>query len=269
MRVLQSMQNPRHFGPITAMCVDRKRCWFIVGTSTGVLSLWDRRFGLLLKSWRAGNVGEARCRIQQCVIHPSKGRGKWIIVALEVERAEDDDEKDDHPPQILLEVWDVENTILVETFATRSTTNVGAVTVEKPPTRINVDAETNPAAAIAAFVKDSQSSPKSPKDLGSVDTPFTDNTPKVSRTIRTIQVGLDFGGHSSMPKSDLGIVDISTSSRTAGRGFILSGSDDRKIRLWDLGRVERSVVLAGLNPETERATFRFVPSLALPKIYID
>ncbi|KAG1758969.1 hypothetical protein EDD22DRAFT_908144 [Suillus occidentalis] len=44
------IQNPRHFGPITCMCLDRKRTWIPVVTSMGVLSLWDRRFGLLLKS---------------------------------------------------------------------------------------------------------------------------------------------------------------------------------------------------------------------------
>lgn len=54
MRALQTLQNPRHYGPITCLCIDRKRTWIIVGTSTGVLTLWDRRFGLLLKGWHVG-----------------------------------------------------------------------------------------------------------------------------------------------------------------------------------------------------------------------
>jgi hypothetical protein len=53
-----------------------------------------------------------------------------------------------------------------------------------------------------------------------------------------------------------------SSSRSAGRGFMLSGSEDRKIRLWDLGRVERTSVLSGLESEQERPSFRYV--LILP-----
>ncbi|KAG1795617.1 uncharacterized protein HD556DRAFT_1471709 [Suillus plorans] len=84
MRVLQHMQNPRHFGPITCMCLDRKRMWILVGTSMGVLSLWDRHFGLLMKSWQVGKSSSGKfARVNQCIIHPTKGKGTWVTVAIE------------------------------------------------------------------------------------------------------------------------------------------------------------------------------------------
>src|ERR1700685_2389224 len=112
MRILQTMQNPRHFGPITCLCLDRKRSWIIVGTSMGILTLWDRRFGLLLKSWQVGHAAAGKStRLNQCVVHSTKGRGKWFMVALEASTA-----GTDHASVTLIEVWDVEKSVLVETF---------------------------------------------------------------------------------------------------------------------------------------------------------
>ncbi|KAG1796904.1 hypothetical protein EV424DRAFT_1352913 [Suillus variegatus] len=63
---------------------DRKRMWILVGTSMGVLSLWDRHFGLLMKSWQVGKSSSGKfARVNQCIIHPTKGKGTWVTVAIE------------------------------------------------------------------------------------------------------------------------------------------------------------------------------------------
>src|SRR3954452_16136940 len=147
MRLIQSMENPHHYGPISCMCLDRKRSWLVVGTYTGVLSLWDRRFGLLLKSWKCAAASKRAARIHQCVVHPSKGRGKWIIVAVE-----NSDRTMSRSLTTLVEVWDVETGTLVETFATGTSFDV----VEEAQEITGIDAETSPAAAIAAFVHSRQ-----------------------------------------------------------------------------------------------------------------
>ncbi|PHH74352.1 hypothetical protein CDD82_4969 [Ophiocordyceps australis] len=87
------LDNPVHHGTPTSLCVDRKRNWLCVGTCHGIVSLWDLRFKMRLKSW--GLPGKRR--IHRMSIHPTKGRGKWICVAGGTAPGE-------------MTVWDVERT---------------------------------------------------------------------------------------------------------------------------------------------------------------
>lgn len=48
---LYTLNNPLQHGYPTCFCVDRKAHWLLLGTSHGVLGLWDLRFKLQLKSW--------------------------------------------------------------------------------------------------------------------------------------------------------------------------------------------------------------------------
>ncbi|KAF2838893.1 phosphoinositide 3-kinase regulatory subunit 4 [Patellaria atrata CBS 101060] len=51
MSELYTLHNPVHHGVPTAFAVDRKHHWLLLGTSHGVLDLWDLRFKLRLKGW--------------------------------------------------------------------------------------------------------------------------------------------------------------------------------------------------------------------------
>ncbi|ESK97721.1 phosphoinositide 3-kinase regulatory subunit 4 [Moniliophthora roreri MCA 2997] len=251
MRVLQSMENPRHFGPITCICLDRKRCWILVGTSTGVLSLWDRRFGLLLKSWHIGVASTGRSvRIHQVVIHPSKGRGKWVMVTVEGSKKMASDSSN-----IVIEVWDIEKAILMETFVVRR--NSGSDAVHEPVGFTGVDADTSPSAAIDALVRLRQAGDDSEKREAAM--PSTHLLPVLSADVRAIAVGMEFGGHSVAHRSEFADLSMEgSSSRTHWKGFVITGSDDRKIRLWDLGKIERSTVLCGSDTEHERPSYSSV-----------
>lgn len=77
MSLMYALQNPVHHGTITCFVVDRKRHWLLVGTSHGVLDLWDLRFQIRVKGW--GLPGKAP--IHRLALHPSKGRGKYVCVA--------------------------------------------------------------------------------------------------------------------------------------------------------------------------------------------
>ncbi|KAJ7835392.1 hypothetical protein B0H14DRAFT_2796790 [Mycena olivaceomarginata] len=250
MRVVQTMENPRHYGPITCLCIDRKRSWIVVGTSTGVLTLWDRRFGLLLKSWHAGVASTGRfVRIHQCVVHPSKGRNKWIMVAVEASKR-----TTDRTFTNLVEVWDVEKAVLVETFITR--TSGETEPLPEPHELTGVDADISPAAAIAALVHSKQSGAdaggKRPRP--SSQSTFQDELlPPPSPDVRALSVGLDFGGPTGIHRSDM--ADGTPDSGHGRRGFMVTGSEDRKLRLWDLSRLERTTVLSGLESEHERPSF--------------
>lgn len=252
MRVLQTMENPRHHGSITALCIDRKRAWIVVGTSTGVLTLWDKRFGLLLRSWYVGvTVSGRSARIHQCVVHPTKGRGKWIMVTVNTSK-----KPTDRAYSNLVEVWDIENAVLVETFVMR----VGSPSdpIPEPHEMTGVDAEPSPAAAIAALVRSQNSGNSESVARQPSRNTFSDELiPSPAPDVRALVVGLDFGGYSMAHRSEYGemIADSSPSGRSATRGFMITGSEDRKIRLWDLGKLERTTILSGLESENEKPSY--------------
>ena len=233
----------------------------VAGTSTGVLTLWDLRFGMLLKSWRVGASSAETAkspRIYQIVLHPTQGNGRWVMVAFETIKPITTG-VDTSSPTTLIEVWDIEKTSLMETYATREIVAGGSSVDEGPPQLTEVTGEhteDNPATAIAALVRSRQQSktpldrfPKRPAQNSSPgDAPLV----RPSLDVRAMVVGTDIGGHSS--KLEL---ESSTGGRSSGgRGFVISGSEDRKLRLWDLARVERSAVLGGAETETEKPGYR-------------
>ncbi|KAH3677232.1 hypothetical protein WICMUC_001813 [Wickerhamomyces mucosus] len=52
MQIESVLQNNPLFGFITSFAIDTNNSWLLIGTSKGVLSLWDLRFKVLLKSWK-------------------------------------------------------------------------------------------------------------------------------------------------------------------------------------------------------------------------
>ncbi|KAI0822421.1 hypothetical protein BC628DRAFT_1429686 [Trametes gibbosa] len=255
MRTLQRMENPRHHGPITCICLDRKRAWVICGTSTGILSLWDIRFGILLKSWRVGLGSKGRSgRVHQCLVHPTKGKGKWVVVAIETPK-----NTPENPSSTILEVWDIERTALVEAVSVRATHNPTEVVEE--PKEVSVDeAEMNPAAAIAALVRARQeggSLDSAARRGGIVGNDVTRSEVPLppSSDVRAIVAGSEFGGHTVLHRSHMAEPDSKSAARPSGRGFLITGSEDCKLRFWDLGRPDRSVVLSGLEVDNEKPSY--------------
>ena len=248
MRVLQTLENPRHYGPITSLCIDRKRTWIVVGTSTGVLTLWDKRFGLLIRSWHVGVSSSGRSvRVHQCVVHPSRSRGNWVMVAVETSR-----KGSDRSSTPLVEVWDIEKAILVETFLTRTGSPTDAI--PEPQEMLGIDAETTPAAAIAALVRSRQN--KNSLEETSRQ-PSSEELPQPPTSdIRALVVGSDFGGYATFFRSEFGEFENNSGSRAAGRGYMITGSEDSKIRLWDLGKFDKTTVLSGLELDHEKPWYK-------------
>ena len=69
-------------------------------------------------------------------------------------------------------------------------------------------------------------------------------------------LGAEFGGHGALFRSPMADADDGTLARAGARGFMLCASEDRRIRLWDLGKPERSVVLSGPDADNERPVYR-------------
>ncbi|SPO22646.1 related to VPS15 - ser/thr protein kinase [Ustilago trichophora] len=130
MQVLETLRNPVEYGPITCLCVDRKKTWLLVGTLSGVVCLWDLRFGLRLRAWHVGpSEAGMMYRVNRIAIHPSKGRGRWVLVAFEKVGGEGESRKKEgtvEQPEVIVETWDIDRGIRVETFETLQDTAAGA-----------------------------------------------------------------------------------------------------------------------------------------------
>jgi phosphoinositide-3-kinase regulatory subunit 4 len=166
---------------------------------------------------------------------------------------------------VLIESWDIETTALVETYETResfcdtsSTAQIGAT----PQSIIfGTEAEQNPAAAIAALVRSRttlSSLDGAPMSVGEGDS--SRQTPAWTQPdVWAMVGGADFAGLANFPRPDIGVERVGEGDRSmlkTGGGFILTGSEDRKIRLWDLSNMERSVILTGFEIVNENISFR-------------
>lgn len=80
MAVLYSFKNPVHHGVPTSFCVNHQQGWLLLGTSHGVLDLWDLRFRLRLKAWGLGG-GTPIHRVMSYPLHRRiHSEDHWVCV---------------------------------------------------------------------------------------------------------------------------------------------------------------------------------------------
>ncbi|KAH8681103.1 phosphoinositide 3-kinase regulatory subunit 4 [Xylariales sp. PMI_506] len=202
MTLLYALENPVHHGTPTCFVVDRKRHWLLLGTTHGVLDLWDLRFKLRLKGW--GMPGKSP--IYRLALHPSRGRGKWVCIAGGTGLTE-------------VTVWDIEKVQCREIYRAASTTKEG------PREYKSWDAdEDKPEGMLGRFATDIEPSAASATD----------------RCVRAMMVG------SNAPDDQ---------SRDVRYGFMITGSADKKLRFWDLNRIDQSTVFSGLVGDDAKPVF--------------
>lgn len=273
MQVLQTLRQPAHFGPITAMCSNRGNIWLLVGTLGGVMALWDLRFGLLVKSWRIGQAKDGCIvRVNAVRPHPSKGRGRWVMIAYEL--VDSLSEKQGGGSQVLVETWDIEEEVCVEVFECSSSkpSKQAPASVSKVEKEQQRNGLGDAAQAIERLVKlqelaldekQRQGSQVEKEDQSDVR-PAAKGTTVSSCAVKAMLVGLE--GYSSSSSASVANGQIAESWLDAGRlaqedsaepgggasrrreGYMICAGQDRRIRFWDLGRTDRSVCL-GLGVE--------------------
>ncbi|KAL4402270.1 Serine/threonine-protein kinase [Malassezia pachydermatis] len=79
MRILSTLAQPRAWGAITCMAIDREHHWVCACTSQGRVALWDLRFQLRAQTWAVGDGTPAQ--IRACTLHPTRPR--CVLVAWE------------------------------------------------------------------------------------------------------------------------------------------------------------------------------------------
>jgi phosphoinositide-3-kinase regulatory subunit 4 len=199
MTLLYTLENPVHHGFPTCFVVDRKRYWLLLGTSHGILDLWDLRFKLRLKSW--GIPG--KFPIHRLALHPSKGRGKWVCVAGGTGLPE-------------VTVWDLEKIQCREVYRAAGTSSKDG---PKEYKAWDVD-EDKPQGMLGRFATSIE-----PSSQNAVD-----------RCVKAMTVGAGTTGDHD---------------RDIRNGYVITGGADKKLRFWDLNRIEQSSVFSGLLPNDE------------------
>ena len=212
-----SLQNPVHHGTPTAFCCDRKHNWLLVGTTHGVLDLWDLRFRVRLKAWGLSGSGP----IHRLQVHPTKGRGRWVCVSGSGSYGHE------------ITVWDIEKVRCREVYRADSLgTSRGGGEHSNVHTKNyeawHVDGD-RPEGMLSRFA----TAPGALLNGG---------------------VGVEPSGPSpSSSPADICALDVGFDSPDDGRdystrcGFIVSAGCDRKIRFWDLTRPELSTIVSGLD----------------------
>lgn len=246
MQLLFVLENPVHHGTPTCFCVDRKRNWLLVGTSHGILDLWDLRFKMRLKGWGMAPGGSST--IHRLCLHPTKGRGKWVCVAggTGVGGGE-------------VTVWDLEKTVCREVY------RVGK---EGPKEYRAWDVDEGEESA-GLFPhppnNGSSSSNNKPPAEGSMLGRFATNIEPPSssssssagaaadRGIRAMVVGtgsLLLNGTDEQQQQQQ-----QNNNKDMRYGYIVTGASDKKLRFWDLFRVENSTVFSGLRADEPKPIF--------------
>jgi phosphoinositide-3-kinase, regulatory subunit 4 len=136
----------------------------------------------------------------------------------------------------LVQVWDIEKSHLVESFNTCLAADVEPSS--KPSDFVAVEANSTPAMAIAALVNSHQ-------------TISHQTSQPPSANIRALIVGLDLHTHHRPHMSD-----NRPDGASPKRGFMVCGSEDRTIRVWDLNKPSNSVLLGNGPISTGKPSFR-------------
>jgi len=220
MDILFSLQNPPHHGTPTCFCIDKSRhTWLLLGTSRGILDLWDLRFLLRLKAWGLPPYNS----IKRLSVHPTRGHGKWVCVAGGTSHGE-------------VTVWDIDKLQCREVYRAN-----GAQDTLRNYDAYRID-DDKPEGPLGRFAVDSDHKLDSGTASGA------------EWSINSIVVGKD------NVRPD-GSVDLK-----ANGGFMLSVGADRRVRFWDLGKAEASMVVSGLDVEENKPTFsstQISPSLVV------
>ena len=218
MNIINSLSSQLHYGSITTFIVDRKQHWLLAGSSHGILSLWDLRFKLHLRSFGI----QSNSRIDALCIDPFKGHGKWVMASSAGE----------------ISVWDIEKTICREVL--RPSTFVPGAK-EKAYEGWNPDDEP-PEKLISRFAKEILT------DTNLLEPNLRPSTPDQPTSTSDHPKSHASGNQSSntLPVTTPALYPL-ISHTSAGNKYpiLITGSSDLHLRYWDLSHPEQSFVISG------------------------
>jgi phosphoinositide-3-kinase regulatory subunit 4 len=145
MQELFTLNNPLDHGTPTCFCIDRRAHWLLLGTSHGVLDLWDLRFKLRLKAWACHGAAPIHRLYQVPLLKTKKTR---LYIAGGSGQGE-------------VTVWDFEKHICKEVYRTGTSKEIGT----KSTTLVDLDEE-KPGGMLGRFATALEPSASSAMDRG-------------------------------------------------------------------------------------------------------
>lgn len=248
------MQQHSECGRITSLYVDRKHTWVVTGTSQGVLTLWDLRYGINVRQWSSPG------RVLLIQGHPSNN-GKSILVSCASPKTSDDA----LPAEALLYVYDVASTHATQILAVvssddRSLSSLKALPVDMLP---SPESPENNLAQQISIVSGRAEAEEADQDLD----PFAQDNGDGEEGVRHDILAVH-GVHGS--RSGGGLIDTlgtvpessSGSHSRAGEdhdrptfrqtALIATSGEDRIIRLWNMTDIPASMVISGSGRDAEK-----------------
>lgn len=226
MTLLFTLENPIHHGQPTCFCVDTKHQWLLLGTSHGILDLWDLRFRLRVRSW--GFAGAAP--IHRVCLHPIRGtRKKQVVIAGGTGTGD-------------VTIWDLEKLTCKEVYRIASTTPSlpGATQQPVDPVPLKPYTPWFPDASPSATLLERFTSSSRSHPIPGAEGPNPFDIPQTDRSVRALCTG-----YRPSPDAD----------RDPRHGFLIAGGPDGKVRFWDLDRVDASCVVSGLEADEGQPGF--------------
>jgi phosphoinositide-3-kinase regulatory subunit 4 len=145
MELLYTLNNPLDHGTPTCFCVDKRAHWLLLGTSHGVLDLWDLRFKLRLKAWVCHGASPIH---RLCQVFFPKLKKTRLYIAGGSDQGE-------------VTVWDFEKHICKEVYRTGTCKDIG----NKSTTLIDLDEE-KPGGMLGRFATSVEPTASSTADRG-------------------------------------------------------------------------------------------------------
>jgi len=254
MELVYTLENPVHHGTPTCFCVDTQHHWLLLGTSHGILDLHDLRFQLRVKSW--GFPGASP--IHRVCLHPTHGSRKRQVVVAGGTGAGD------------ITIWDLERMACKEVFRTASgIASSDSKANQRPvdPTSLKPYIPWFPDSSSATSLLSRFLTPPHPPPSTSSNIPTkpSDGT----QTDRSTRPPLPTSKSSTAPSNphappnvfEIAQADRSVRALCTGfrpsleadreprHGYLIAAGPDRKVRFWDLDRVDSSRVISGLDTD--------------------
>lgn len=210
--VQYELQNPVLHGAPTSFCMQRRRQWLVIGTSHGVLDLWDLRFRLRLRSWTVRNP----CPITNISLHPGKRSNQKVKVC--VSGLTD-------PGHV--SVWDLEKVVCNEVYHVVDS-DIAARLTARDFELLNVEEDqvNTPGRILGAVALDPKLNPPT-QQTNAKDTKKVDEA--VIGATKTFVMSMHVPSDGSEPRHP----------------FLISAGPDWKIRFWDSDRLGASAIVNG------------------------
>ena len=227
MDILYSLDNPVHHGSITTFVVDKKHDWLLLGTSHGILDLWDLRFRLRLRSMGV----QSSARIDRILTRPGKGHGKWVLVSAGGE----------------ISTWDIEKCACREVF--RPSSFVESPHESSKPYDVWYPDDEPSEKVLERFAKQSANNTEIIEPILRPESPTTPSTPP-SRTSQNASANvtptISFPILALTTYTDHTTNHANPKSAPDKSSFLLTGTLSRTLTLWDLtSPVHGSKIISG------------------------